>query len=81
MTAATPLTGSPTSTGGGISLIGKAVLGVAALLVLLAIAPVNAAYALGPRVGETFVHGRLALAGIGVAMAVGTLVAVGLGGT
>jgi hypothetical protein len=74
-------TATATSTGGGLSLVAKAILAVAAVLVLLAIAPPRAAYALGPRVGETFAHGRLALAGIGVAMAVGMLVALGLGGT
>ena len=56
------------------------VLGVAGLLVLLALTPAQAAYALGPRFGSTLVHGRFTLAGVGVAMAVGMVVALGLGG-
>lgn len=60
---------------------GELLLGVAALLVLLALAPARAAYALGPKLGQTLVQGRFALAGAGVAMAVGLLVAFSLGGT
>jgi hypothetical protein len=55
-------------------------LGLSALLVLLSLAPARVAYAVGPRVGQTLAHGRLALGGAGVAMAVGILVAFGLGG-
>jgi hypothetical protein len=55
-------------------------LGLSALLVLLACAPARAAYAVGPNVGRTLAHARLAIGGAGVAMAIGILVAFGLGG-
>ena len=65
---------------GTLSLVAKVILGLAALLVLLALAPARAVYAIGPRAGETLDHGRVAIAGVGVAIVVGMLIALGLGG-
>ena len=65
---------------GTLSLIAKVILGLAAILVLLALAPARAVYAIGPRAGETLDHGRVAIAGAGVAIVVGMLIALGLGG-
>jgi hypothetical protein len=75
-----PTTGGGEAGSGSISLAAKLLLGLAALLVLLAFAPTGAAFALGPQIGNTLVNGRYALAGVGVAMAVGLLVAFRLGG-
>ena len=72
--------GAEAGSSGSISLAAKLILGLAALLVLLAFAPIEAAYALGPKIGNALVHGRYALAGTGVAMAAGLLVAFRLGG-
>ena len=56
-------------------------LGVAAALLLLALAPDSAAYnTFGPRVGHVLAEGRFTLAGIGAALAVGMVVALYLGG-
>ncbi|MCY7302012.1 MAG: hypothetical protein LH654_03055 [Thermoleophilia bacterium] len=73
---------TPTTTGSDNSFprVGELLLGLSALLVLLALAPSRAAYAVSPRVGQTLAQGRLALAGAGVSIVVGLLVAFGLGG-
>ena len=55
------------------------ILAVAAFLVLLAVTPARVAYALGPRAGDALAHGRMTLAGVGVAVALGTIVALGMG--
>ncbi len=64
-----------------IQLLAKVLLGVAAALLLLALAPDSAAYnTFGPRVGHVLAEGRFTLAGIGAALAVGMVVALFLGG-
>ena len=66
---------------GTIQLLAKVLLGVAAALLLLALAPDSAAYnTFGPRVGHVLAEGRFTLAGIGAALAVGMVVALYLGG-
>ena len=81
LTRAAVQASSSTSSAGGIPAVGKAIFIAAVLLLLLAMAPARLAYAVGPRAGEVLSNGRLPLAGIGIAMAVGMLVAFGLGGT
>lgn len=65
---------------GSIQLLAKVLLGVAAVLLLLALAPTSAAYTFGPRAGHALAEGRFTLAGIGAALAIGMVVALFLGG-
>lgn len=63
-----------------IPIAGEVLLGVAALLILLSIAPARAGYAVSPRVGRALTHGRMTFAGAGIAVVVGLIVSFGLGG-
>jgi hypothetical protein len=67
--------------GHSTSAVGKALFAVALVLLMLAIAPSRPAYAVSPRAGNVLVRSRLPLAGIGVATAVGLLIAFGLSGS